>query len=105
MMQEQFGELKFTYRHRKFWRRGDHVDTAGRNKAKTAGYIRHQPAGDKRGERLSIPYAGSPFTGRRQQKCRGQTVYACRGAAGKKALQAHKRKHRLCRWFPIFKFG
>ena len=26
---------------------------------------------------------------------------ACWGAAGKKALQAHKRKHRLCRWGPI----
>ena len=37
MMQEQFGELKFTYRHRKFWCRGDHVDTAGRNKARMAG--------------------------------------------------------------------
>ena len=49
MIYEQFGELKFKYRNREFWCR----------------YIRHQLSEDKLGEQLSIPYAGSPFTGRR----------------------------------------
>ena len=62
MIWEQFGELKCTYRHREFWCRGYHVDTAGRNKAKTAEYIMYQPAGDKLGEQLNIPYAGGSFT-------------------------------------------
>ena len=76
MIYEQFGELKFKYRNREFWCRGYYVDTVGKNKAKIAEYIRHQLAEDKLGEQLSIPYAGSPFTGRRQQKCRCQTVHA-----------------------------
>ena len=41
------------------------MDTVGKNKAKVAEYIRHQRAEDKLGEQLSIPYTGSPFTGRR----------------------------------------
>lgn len=65
MIYEQFGELKFKYRNREFWCRGYYVDTVGKNKAKIAEYIRHQLAEDKFGEQLSIPYAGSPFTGRR----------------------------------------
>ena len=51
--------------YRERWCRGYHVDTVGRNKAKIAEYIRHQLAEDKLGEQLSIPYTGSPFTGRR----------------------------------------
>ena len=65
MIYEQFGDLKFKYRNREFWCRGYYVDTVGKNKAKIAEYIRHQLAEDKLGEHLSIPYAGSPFTGRR----------------------------------------
>lgn len=65
MIYEQFGELKFKYRNREFWCRGYYVDTVGKNKAKIAEYIRHQLAEDKLGEQLSIPYTGSPFTGRR----------------------------------------
>ena len=76
MIYEQFGELKFKYRNREFWCRGYYVDTVGKNKAKIAEYIRHQLSEDKLGEQLSIPYAGSPFTGRRQSKCRCQTVHA-----------------------------
>ena len=76
MIYDRFGELKFKYRHREFWCRGCHVDTVGKNKAKTAEHIRHQPAEDKLGEQLSIPYAGGPFTDRRQQKWRCQTVHA-----------------------------
>ncbi len=65
MIYEQFCDLKFKYRNREFWCRGYYVDTVGKNKAKTAEYIRQQVAEDKLGEQLSIPYAGSPFTGRK----------------------------------------
>ena len=65
MIYEQFGELNFKHRSREFWCRSNYVDTEGKNKAKLAEYIRHQLVEDKRGEELSIPYAGSPFTGRK----------------------------------------
>ena len=95
MIYEQFGDLKFKYRNREFWCLGYYVDTVGKNKAKISEYMRQQPAEDELGEQLSLPCAGSPFTGRRQQKCRGRAVLL--GRAGKRALQAHKRNHRL-RW-------
>ena len=65
MIYEQFGELKFKYRHREFWCRGYYVDTVGKNKAKVVEYIRHQLAEDKLGEQLSLLYAGSHFESRR----------------------------------------
>ena len=65
MIYEQFGELKFKCRNRKFWCRGYYVDTVGKNKAKIAEYIRNQMREDKLGEQMSIPYVGSPFAGRR----------------------------------------
>ena len=99
---EQFGELKFKYRNREFWCRGYYVDTVGRNKAKIAEYIRHQLADDNLGEQLSIPYTGSPFYGPPITEMQmSDSISACQGAAGKKALQAYKRNHRLCRWGPI----
>ena len=39
---ERFPELKFKYRNREFWCRGYYVDTAGKNAAKIANYIKHQ---------------------------------------------------------------
>ena len=102
MIYEQFGELKFKYRNREFWCRGYYVDTVGKNKAKIAEYIRHQLAEDKLGEQLSIPYTGSPFYGPPITEMQmSDSISACQGAAGKKALQAYKRNHRLCRWGPI----
>ena len=65
MIYEQFGELKFKYCKREFWRRVYYVDTVGKNKVKIAEYIRKQLREDKLGEQLGIPYVGSPFTGRR----------------------------------------
>lgn len=65
MLYEQFGDLKFKYRNREFWCRGDYVDTVGKNTAKIQDYIKHQLEEDKMGEQLSIPYPGSPFTGRK----------------------------------------
>ncbi len=65
MLYEQFGDLKFKYRNREFWCRGYYVDTVGKNTAKIQEYIKHQLEEDKMGEQLSIPYPGSPFTGRK----------------------------------------
>ena len=65
MIYEQFGDLKFKYRNREFWRRGYYVDTVGKNKARIQDYIKHQLESDKLGEQLSLPYPESPFTGRK----------------------------------------
>ncbi|RKO79961.1 IS200/IS605 family transposase [Pectobacterium parmentieri] len=65
MLYEQFGDLKFKYRNREFWCRGYYVDTVGKNTVRIQEYIKHQLAEDKMGEQLSIPYPGSPFTGRK----------------------------------------
>ncbi len=42
MLYEQFGELKYQYRSREFWRRGYYVDTAGKNASRIAEYIANQ---------------------------------------------------------------
>ena len=34
MLYEQFGDMKFKYRNRKFWYRGYYVDMVGKNTAK-----------------------------------------------------------------------
>ena len=65
MLYEQFGDLKFKYRNREIWCRGYYVDTAGKNKDRIEDYIKHQLESDKLGEQLSLPYPGSPFTGRK----------------------------------------
>ena len=65
MIYEQFGDLKFKYRNREFWCRGYYVDTVGKNKAKIQDYIKHHLESDKLGDQLSLPYPGSPFTGRK----------------------------------------
>ena len=65
MIYEQFGDLKFKYRNREFWCRGYYVDTVGKNTAKIQEYIRKQLEEDKLGDQLSLPYHGSPFTGRK----------------------------------------
>ena len=65
MIYEQFGDLKFRYRNREFWCRGYYVDTVGKNATKIREYIRKQLEEDKLGTQLSLPYAGSPFTGRK----------------------------------------
>ena len=41
MLYEQFGELKYRYRNREFWRRGYYVDTAGKNTSRIAEYIKN----------------------------------------------------------------
>ena len=41
------------------------MDTVGKNATKIREYIRKQLEEDKLGTQLSLPYAGSPFTGRK----------------------------------------
>lgn len=65
MIYDQFGELKYKYRNREFRCRGYYVDTAGKNARKIQEYIQRQLEEDKLGDQLSLPYKGSPFTGRR----------------------------------------
>ena len=65
MLYERFGEWKFKYWNREFWCRGYYVDTVGKNTARIREYISRQLEEDKLGEQLSIPYPGSPFTGRK----------------------------------------
>ncbi len=65
MIYEQFGEVKLKYRNREFWCRGYYVEAVGKNKTKIQDYINHQLDEDKLGEQLSLPYLGSPFTGRK----------------------------------------
>lgn len=55
MIYEQFGEMKYKYRNREFWCKGYYVDTAGKNTARIAEYIKHQLDEDKLGDQLSIP--------------------------------------------------
>ena len=52
------------------------MDTIGKNKEKIRDYIKKQLEEDKLGTQLCLPYPGSPFTGRKQQKCRCQIRYA-----------------------------
>ena len=65
MIYEQFGDLKFKYRNREFWCRGYYVDTVGKDATKIREDIRKQLEKDKLGAQPSLPYAGSPFTGRK----------------------------------------
>lgn len=62
MLYERFGELKYKYRSREFWCRGYYVDTAGKNDARIAEYIKNQLKEDELGEQMVIS-PNSPFTG------------------------------------------
>lgn len=66
MIYEQFGELKYKYKNREFWCKGYYVDTAGKNTARIAEYIKHQLEEDKLGEQLSMPEVG-PFKSQKRK--------------------------------------
>ena len=67
MLYEQFGEMKYRYRNREFWCRGYYVDTVGKDKVKSANYIKHQLDEDRLGEQLTMlgKESDSPFKGRK----------------------------------------
>ena len=60
MIYEKFGDMKFKYRNRAFWRRGYYVDTAGKNAVKIKEYIKRQLGEDKMGDQLWIPLGAYP---------------------------------------------
>ncbi len=64
MLYEQFGELKYKYRNRGFWCRGYYVDTAGKNTARIAEYIRNQLREDQFSGQMTMEL-DNPFTGRK----------------------------------------
>ncbi len=47
LLHEQFGDLKFKYRNRKFWCWGYYVDMVGKNTVKIQGCMKHQLEEDK----------------------------------------------------------
>lgn len=62
MLYEQFGELKYKYRSREFWRKGCYVDTVGKNENRIAECIENRLKEDEMGEQLTMSQYGS-FTG------------------------------------------
>ncbi len=54
MIYEKWGKLKFKYRNREFWYRGDCIDTAGKNAVKIKEYIKNQLKEDELGEQLTF---------------------------------------------------
>jgi putative transposase len=60
MLYETFGELKYKYRNREFWCKGDYVDTVGKNEKRISEYASHQLEADRLGEQLTIS-GTSPF--------------------------------------------
>ena len=64
MLYEQFGELKYKYRSREFWCKGDYVDTVGKNTSRIAEYIKNQLKEDELGEQLTMTGMG-PYKSKR----------------------------------------
>ena len=67
MLYEQFGELKYRYRNREFWCKGNYVDTAGKNMNRIAEYIRHQLEEDRLGEQLTISGMEDEFSKKKKK--------------------------------------
>lgn len=51
---EEYSKLKYKYRNREFWCRGDQTDTAGKNAQKIQEYIKRQIDEDKAGGELTM---------------------------------------------------
>ena len=62
MIFEKWGNMKYKYRNREFWCRGDYVDTVGKNTKKIKDYIANQLQEDRLAEQLTMEYL-DPFTG------------------------------------------
>ena len=62
MIYERWSNIKYQYRNREFWCKGYYVDTAGKNTAKIAEYIRNQIKEDQLSEQLTLDL-NDPFTG------------------------------------------
>ena len=54
MIYNKWGNMKYKYRNRSFWCRGYYVDTAGKNTAAIADYIRKQLEDDRIAGQLTL---------------------------------------------------
>ena len=62
LIYERWGNAKYKYRNREFWRRGYYVDTVGKNTKKIAEYIKNQLREDAESSQLTMeldPFMGS----------------------------------------------
>jgi putative transposase len=59
LIYEKWGSLKYKFRSREFWCKGDYVDTVGKNSTKISEHIKNQLKEDELGDRL--PFDGYPF--------------------------------------------
>ena len=65
MIYEKWGNMKYKYRNRSFWCRGDYVSTVGKNEKKITEYIQNQLKEDYMSEQLVLDMT-DPFTGSRK---------------------------------------
>lgn len=63
MIYQKWGNMKFAYRNREFWRTGYYVDTVGKNTQAIKEYIENQLKTDKEADQLSIFDPNDPFQG------------------------------------------
>ena len=62
MIFEKWGNARYQYRNREFWRRGYYVDTVGKDTKKIAAYIQNQLREDELANQLTMENY-DPFTG------------------------------------------
>lgn len=62
MIYERWGNMKYKYRNRQFWCRGDYVDTTGKDTKRIKEYIENQLREDMMSEQLTLDVV-DPFTG------------------------------------------
>lgn len=63
MMFQWFGNMKFAYRNREFWRKGYYVDTVCKNTTAIKEYIANQLERDKEMDQLVLFDSKDPFMG------------------------------------------
>lgn len=63
MMSQWFGNMKFAYRNREFWRKGYYVDTVCKNTTAIKEYIANQLERDKEMDQLVLFDSKDPFMG------------------------------------------
>lgn len=62
MIYEKWGNMKYKYRNRQFWRRGYYVSTVGKNEKVISAYISNQLKEDQESEQLTLEW-GEPVYG------------------------------------------
>ena len=62
MIFDKHANLKYKYGNRKFWCRGQYIDTVGRNQKVIAEYIQNPLQEDRAADQLTLFEAVNPFT-------------------------------------------